>query len=158
MSDPTMADFDARLTEKVGEAAVLRAKLEAARSARMTAEESTAEADELATLKRDIAEEEALAAALGKYGKQGLKFERVDTIAGMVLVVPADGVKVRKWLDQHGEDIKQDDLRQLARPQVIYPALDVFDAVVAERPVIVTSVATAVLKLAGLRLKEQGKK
>lgn len=140
------------------EAQILREKLDAARNARVAVEEQTATADELSTLKREIAEEEALAAAVAKYGREGVRFARVDTIAGMVLVRPADGVKVRKWLDEHGEDIKQDDLRQLARPQVIYPDVADFDAIVAERPVIVTAVATAVLKLAGLRLKEQGKK
>jgi hypothetical protein len=151
-----MSDIETK--KEPTEAELLRAKLEAARAARVAVEEKTAEDDELAGLKRSIAEEEALAAAVSKYGREGVKFARVDTIAGMILVRPADGVKVRKWTDEHSDDIKHDDLRQLARPQVIYPDVADFDAIVAERPVIVTAVATAVLKLAGLRLKEQGKK
>lgn len=76
----------------------------------------------------------------------------------MVIVKKPDGIKVRKWQDQHGDNVSTDALRQLARPCVVYPELAEFDTLIGERPVALVAVATAVLKLAGMRLKELGGK
>ena len=113
---------------------------------------------EIEQAKRGMKEEEALAACEAKYGPIGKAIGRIDTIDGMVIVKKHDGVKVRKWQDQHGDNVNTDALRQLARPCVVYPELAEFDTLIAERPVALVAVATEVLKLAGLRLKELGGK
>ncbi len=110
--------------------------------------------DQIAEAKRRRKEEEVLAQCEAQYGLLGKNIERVDTIDSLVVVRKPDGIKVRKWQDQNKENITTDALRQLVRPCVVHPKLDEFDTLIAERPVALVSVATAVLKLAGLRLKE----
>lgn len=151
--------------DSMDEIAALERELAAERDALSEAEAAREKARKASVLKADIEEakrrrkeEDVLAQCEAKHGLLGKAIERVDSIDGMVVVKKPDGIKVRKWQDQHTEDISSDALRQLARPCVIYPELAEFDAMVAERPVVMVSVATAVLKLAGLRLKELGGK
>lgn len=136
------------------ELAAERDALAAAKDAREAARQADVLRAELENVKRQRREEEALAKAEAKFGLIGKKFDRVDTMDGMILVRCADGLKVRRWQDEHGENATTESLRELARPCVEYPELGDFDAMVAERPVIMVAVATAVLKLAGLRLKQ----
>ena len=145
--------------------AALEKQLAAEKDALSEAEAAREKARKASVLKAEIEdarrrrkEEEVLASCEAKHGLLGKAIERVDTIDGMIVVKKPDGIKVRKWQDQHKEDISSDALRQLARPCVVYPELSEFDNLVAERPVVMVSVATAVLKLAGLRLKELGGK
>jgi hypothetical protein len=147
--------------DAMDEIAELEQQLAAERDALSEAELAREKARKASVLKSEIEEarrrrkeEEALAQCEAKYGLLGKNLERVDTIDGMVVVKKPDGIKVRKWQDQYKEDITADALRQIARPCVVYPELSDFDALVTERPVVMVSVATAVLKLAGLRLKE----
>ena len=151
--------------DSMDEIAALEQQLAAERDALSEAEVAREKARKASVLKSEIEEarrrrkeEEALAQCEAKYGLLGKSLERVDTIDGMVVVRKPDGIKVRKWQDQYKEDISADALRQLARPCVVYPELSDFDTLVAERPVVMVAVATAVLKLAGLRLKELGGK
>lgn len=151
--------------DSIDEIAALERQLATERDALSEAEAAREKARKAAVLKAEIEEtkrrrkeEEVLAQCEAKHGLLGKALERVDTLDGMVIVKKPDGIKVRKWQDQHKEDISTDALRQLARPCVVYPELSEFDTLVAERPVVMVSVATAVLKLAGLRLKELGGK
>lgn len=131
--------------------------LRIAAEARQEAREEAVLLDELAATKRKRHEEEVLAQMEAKHGLLDKQIARVDTIDGMVLVKRADGVKVRRWQDANSDNATMDSLRELAKPCVIHPEPADFDAMVADRPVVMVAVATAVLKLAGLKLKELGK-
>ncbi|WP_437671529.1 hypothetical protein [Sorangium sp. So ce131] len=147
------------------EIAALEKELEAEREALAAAEAKRERDRRAAVLKEQIEEtrrqrrdEEALAEAEAKYGPLGKKIEAFKTIDTMVIVKAADGIKARKWMDQHGEKPTVQACRELARACVVHPPLDEYDAIVAERPVVVISTANAVLKLAGLGGKELGGK
>lgn len=141
--------------------AALEAELATEREALRVAEEARDNArrvavlkDEIETAKRQRFEAETLAKLEAEHGLLGKEIERVDTIDGLVVVKRCDGVKVRKWQDQHGDDPTSDALRELARPCVVHPPPGDFDAIVAARPVVMVHAAGAVLKLAGLRVKD----
>ncbi|AUX25154.1 uncharacterized protein SOCEGT47_056980 [Sorangium cellulosum] len=143
----------------------LEKELEAEREALAAAEAKRERDRQAAVLREQIEEtrrrrkeEEALAEAEARHGPLGKKIEAVQTIEGLVIVKAPDGIKARKWMDQHGENPKAQACRELARPCVVYPSLDRFDEIIAERPVVVVSTANAVLKLAGLGGKELGGK
>ena len=165
LNGPDTVDRPAVLDEPADEIRRLERELADAQAALSEAEVEREKARKAATLKAEIEdtkrrrkEEAALAACEAKYGLLGKAIGQVDTIDGMVVVKKPDGIKVRKWQDQHGDNVNTDALRQLARPCVVYPELPEFDTLIAERPVALVAVATEVLKLAGLRLKELGGK
>jgi len=139
----------------------LQAELEAVRAAKDAREDARRAAvlkDEIAAARRQAREEAKLAELEAEHGLLGKSLARIDTIDGMIVVKRADGIKVRKWQDEHADNVTSDALRQLARPCVVYPELGDFDAIAAERPIVIVNVATEVLRLAGLKLKEQGSK
>src|SRR5262245_779264 len=117
---------------------MLERELADAQAALSEAEVEREKARKTATLKAEIAdtkrrrkEEAALAACEAKYGLVSKGIEQIDTIDGMVVVKKPDGIKVRKWQDQHGDNVSTDALRQLARPCVVYPELAEFDTLIA---------------------------
>ncbi|WP_437285660.1 hypothetical protein [Sorangium sp. So ce406] len=143
----------------------LEKELESEREALTAAEAKRERERQAAVLKEQIEEtrrrrkeEEALSEAEAKYGPLGKKIEALQTIEGLVIVKAPDGIKARKWMDQHGENPKVQACRELARPCVVYPPLERYDEIIADRPVVVISTANAVLKLAGLGGKELGGK
>ncbi|WP_437279347.1 hypothetical protein WME90_01965 [Sorangium sp. So ce375] len=161
----TRADQAAAAPAKDPVILALEKELETAHTALADAQAKRERDREAAVLKEQIEEvhrrrkeEEALAAAEAQYGPLGKKIEAVWTIEGLVIVRAADGIKARKWMDQHGENPKVQACRELARPCVVYPSLDRYDEIIADRPVVVVSTANAVLKLAGLGGKELGGK
>lgn len=165
MSDEVKATDAGGVDVEADEIKALEAKLRDAQDARSEAEakrergrraivlrEQIAEADRKANEERVLAELEA------KHGLVGKAIAPIYTLDGMIVVKKPDGVKTKNWLDKHAQNATQDELRMISRPCVIYPELSTFDAMVAERPVIVPDVATEVLRLGGLRLKELGGK
>ena len=139
----------------------LEAELDKERAELATAEAKREQARKADQLRSDIAEARrkkteqiAIAEAEGKYGAVGKGIELVETLDGLVIVKKENGIKLRKWQDQHGDNITSSAVRQLARPNVVHPSLDIFDAWAEERPVILVNIATAILKLGGMRLKE----
>lgn len=172
MSDVT--EFDERLKTSAAAAGVdieaeeikaLEAKLTASQDAKSEAEAKRERGRRVLVLKEQIAEadrkaleETVLAELEAKHGLVGKAIAPVYTLDGMIVVKRPDSVKTRHWLDKHAENATQDELRMLSRPCVIYPELSVFDGMVTDRPVIVPSIATEVLKLGGLKLKELGGK
>ncbi|WP_437798501.1 hypothetical protein [Sorangium sp. So ce693] len=161
----TRAELAAAAPAKDPAILALEKELETERAALVEAEAKRERDREAAVLREQIEdvrrrrkEEEALAAAEAQYGPLGKKIEALQTIEGLVIVRAADGIKARKWMDQHGENPKVQACRELARPCVVYPSLDRYDEIIADRPVVVVSTANAVLKLAGLGGKELGGK
>ncbi|MGK4001104.1 hypothetical protein WMF31_00665 [Sorangium sp. So ce1036] len=143
----------------------LEKELEAEREALAAAEIKRERDRRAAVLKEQIEEtrrrrrdEEALAEAEAKYGPLGKKIEALQTIDRMVIVKAPEGIKARKWMDEHGERPTVQACRQLARLCVIHPPLPEYDQMIEERPAIVIATANAALKLAGLGGKELGGK
>jgi hypothetical protein len=132
--------------------------LDEARAARERGRKAAVMQEEIETAKRAAREQRAVADAEAKYGPIGKGIETVETIDGLLIVRKPDGIKVRKWQDQHGENINSSACRQITRPCVVYPPLDEFDRMMDERPISLTAATTAVLKLSGLRVKELGGK
>lgn len=139
----------------------LEAELDAEKAALAAAETKRELERRGAQLRSDIAdtrrkktEQIAIAEAEGKHGAVGKGIELVETLDGLVIVKKENGIKLRKWQDQHGDNVTSSAVRQLARPNVVHPPLEIFDAWAEDRPVILVNVATAVLKLGGMKLKE----
>ncbi|WP_437982925.1 hypothetical protein [Sorangium sp. So ce117] len=149
--DPVIAELEKQLEAERESLAAAEAKRERDRQAAVLKEQ-------IEETRRRRKEEEALAEAEAKHGPLGKKIEAIQTIEGLVIVKAPDGIKARKWMDQHGENPKVQACRELARPCVVYPPLDRYDEIIADRPVVVISTANAVLKLAGLGGKELGGK
>jgi hypothetical protein len=149
--DPEIAGLERELAAAMEAAAEAEAKRERERRGAVLREQ-------IAEAKRHAREEEALAEAEKKYGAIGKSIEPVETIDGLVIVHVKDMIKVRRWQDQYGDKPTTENLRQLARPCVVHPDLGEFDQLIARRPVALVSVATAVLKLSGLRVRELGGK
>lgn len=144
-----MADQKSLRDELEAEKAALQAAVDAYEA---SAEQHRLQ-DELDETKRALREQRALTKAEDDHGALGKQIARIDTVDGMVLVKRADGIKVRRWQDQHGDKITHDACRELARPCVIYPELADFDVLVADRPVVMIAAASAVMQLAGLNTK-----
>lgn len=173
MSDET-TEFDARLKASAEANGVnledeqikaLEAQLANAQSVQAEAEAKRERGRRVIVLQEEIAVSErkareavVLAELEAKHGLVGKAIAPVDMLDGLIVVKKPDGIKTKYWLEKHAENATQDELRMLARPCVIYPDLATFDAMVTDRPVIVPAVATEVLKLGGLRLKDLGKK
>ncbi|WP_437647867.1 hypothetical protein [Sorangium sp. So ce362] len=114
--------------------------------------------EEIAETERKCKEEAALSEAEGKYGPIGKRIATLDTVDGLVIVKMGDGIKVRIWADKHGANPTTQACRELVRPCVVHPSVEVFDEMVKERPMILVSVAGKVLELAGIGGKEIGGK
>jgi len=169
MSDET-TEFDARLKAsaeangvdlEADEIRALEAQLAVAQDARAEAEAKRERGRramvlkaEIEQAKREAAEEATMANLEAQYGSVDKAIAAVHTIDGLLVVKKPDGVKLRWWQDKFGEKPTSDNLRQLVRPCIVHPDLATFDAMAADRPIIVVAAATEVLKLGGMRLKE----
>ncbi|WP_437606255.1 hypothetical protein WMF20_35385 [Sorangium sp. So ce834] len=140
-------ELEAQLDKKRAELATLQAGRE--KSKRLAELQA-----ELAETERKCQEEAALAEAESKFGPLGKKLAALDTVDGLVIVKQHDGVKVRLWADKNGEKPSVQACRELVRPCVVHPALERFDEMVKDRPLLLVTAAGKVLELAGIGAKE----
>jgi hypothetical protein len=138
---------------KLRELKTRRRELVAAREA---AADALATADEIAREERAIRDEEALQAAIAKHGPVGKKLATVETDLGLVILQRPSPLKFRRFQDK-GE-FETDDVLGLVRPCVVYPSPSELDALLDELPATLARLANAVVKLAGQRAGELGKK
>jgi hypothetical protein len=144
-------ELEAALDAKRAELATLQAGREKGRR-RADLQEQIAETE------RKCREETALSEAETKFGPIGKRFATLETVDGLVILKMGDGIKVRIWADKHGANPTTQACRELVRPNVEHPSLEVFDAMVGERPMILVAAAGKVLELAGIGAKEVGGK
>lgn len=137
-----------------------RDALQADEAERERANKAAALRAEIEDVKRKQRESKALAAAEAKYGPCGKRWGKVETLDGLVLVQGCDGVRLKKWQDDHvasDAPITADAYRELGRPCVFYPEMGDLDAMVADRPLVMTHIALEVLRLGGLKAAARGK-
>lgn len=139
-----------------------KAELARLRDRRAAAETRRAEletpslADELEAARREVADAEAVNAAITEHGKPGVKIEIVDTTLGKVIVKRCSAMRYKKFQDIG--DFSAEKCEQLVRPNVVYPTLSVFDAMADEQPMIVFRCANALSRMAGTRKEDVEKK
>ena len=145
MSD-NAEDLEKRLAE-------VRRQRDAFDAERADAEHITKLSDQLEQETRALEDARATADAEAKHGRVGKRLAYVDTRLGRVIVKAATASTVRMFLDTHPEaaDIKVDDARDFARPQIVYPERDRFDAISEELPLVVVQLAVKLIELAGSR-------
>jgi 5'-3' exonuclease len=134
----------------------LRALHAQLQTVREEADERAKETFETAQLEQAIADEEALAKLIAEHGPLGQKIEAIHTDMGLIVVTRPHTLKFRRFQDRGKFDT--DEISQLIRPCVIYPALPRFDAILEELPASLARVGSAVIALAGHRSESLGKK
>ncbi|WP_437958594.1 hypothetical protein WME76_02290 [Sorangium sp. So ce119] len=150
-ADEQEKELQAKLDKKRAELATLQAGREKARR-RAEIEE------EIAVTERKCREEAALSAAEAKYGPLGTRWAAMETLGGVVILTRGDGIKVRIWADKHGANPSVQACRELVRPNVQYPAIEEFDEMVKEMPMVLVAAAGKLLELSGVGAKELGGK
>ena len=139
------------LRDKLAELAERKAKRDAEDDARRTIERR----------KRDLLDEEAVAAAEEKHGRSieygermvdGRKIAIVRTDLGVVIVKRPNHVIFKRFQDS-GE-ANSEEFERLVRPCLVHPDSATFDRYLEEQPGILGRVAGAVATLAGIRMKE----
>jgi hypothetical protein len=106
--------------------------------------------------KRRIADAEAINALIQERGAPGVKWEVIETSLGKVAVSRCSAMRYKKFQDV--ADFSSEKIEQLVRPNVIYPALPVFDAMNEDQPMIATRCANAMSRMAGVRKEDVEKK
>lgn len=129
-----------------------RAELEAQRAELETPSDDEQIEDE----RRAVADAEAINALIQERGKPGIKWDIVDTSLGKVAVSRASAMRYKKFQDV--ADFSSEKIEQLVRPNVIHPALTIFDAMVEQQPMIATRCANVMSRLAGVRKEDVEKK
>jgi hypothetical protein len=129
-------------------AAELKAKLAAVRQAREEREAAEDAADELPRLQLELANEEAIAAAVAKVGPIGKAIGTVNTRHGVIIVKKPNHMLVRKFRDEG--DVTTKAWEALVRPCLVHPSAEELDRILEDQPVALVAIGTMVLRLAGL--------
>jgi hypothetical protein len=134
------------LRAQAAEAQARREQLQAQREAEL----------ELATVKRQLRDEQVLAKLIEEHGPVGVKLATVDTPLGLVILRPATPLKFRRFQDKGS--FSYDDVCALVRPCVLHPPPGELDALLDEYPATLTRIGSAVVSLAGHRMDDVAKK
>lgn len=135
--------------------AELRARRAALEAERVDLE-NPSEDEQIEAEQRAIADAEAINALIQERGKPGIKWDIVDTSLGKVAVSRCSAMRYKKFQDVG--DFSSEKIEQLVRPNVIYPALPVFDSMSEQQPMIATRCANAMSRMAGVRKEDVEKK
>lgn len=152
MSDEISAATDtpaSPLAEKLAAVKAERARIAKEREDR---EEANALAAELEDESRKLDEDKAIDAAETAYGPLEKKIAAVHTPAGLVIVKKAHHVLFKRFQDS-GE-ASTEEFYKLVTPCVVYPDKAAFASMLQESPGIIGQVASAVSRLAGVKMKE----
>lgn len=138
------------------DAAALRTQLAELRAKREDREAAEAPARELERLKRELRDEQALESAIAKHGRVGEHLATVDTPAGLVIVCKPSTPKFRRFQDL--DKPSTEDVLALLRPCVVWPPAGELDVLLNDLPAALSTIAQAVIYLAGQRREAMEKK
>ncbi len=127
-----------------------RERIRAAERKRSEIAEAAATLDEVESLERNAADEEAIAEAEAEHGLKRIAIIRTDF--GCVIVKRPNPL-IYKRLRDRGE-AKTQDLEKLVRSCLVYPDGSALDRLLDEVPATLDRAANAVVELAGFRAKE----
>lgn len=130
----------------------LQKKLELLRAARIEREEKAALEAEQERLRRDVADEEALAAAEAKHGPLGKNIIALKTDLGVVILRRPHHLEMRKMLAK--EKLDEREATVFVRSCVVHPDGASFETLLEERPAIGGQLVELVLRLARGRTEE----
>lgn len=157
MTEAALDTQDPIFTARAAEAEELRARLEAAQARRAAA---TPKPDEIAQLRerveleeRAARNDEAVADAIAKHGKEGVSWARIAVPDGrLILVKRPNPVAVKAFLDL--EKITVEETERLVQPCVIFPSVSEYNTIGDEFPGVVQTCGVRVCGLAGMRKAE----
>lgn len=129
-----------------------RAELETERAAL----ETPTDDEQLETERRAVADAEAINKAIQEHGRVGVNIEVVDSTIGKVIVKRCSAMRYKKFQDIG--DFSSEKCEQLVRPNILYPTITAFDAMVEQQPMIATRCANALSRMAGVRKEDVEKK
>lgn len=143
MSDPT---------NPPDELTALREQLAAARAERERKLDAATQAEELDAARRELADEQAINAAIDEHGILGRDIVAVPTDFGTVIVKRPGALRWRRFQDS--DNYKTEALEAFFLPCVVHPTQTELKAMLDKQPAILVRIGNAVTKLAGIRRDE----